>query len=288
MARYPVLIIHGGAGSRKLDPLRKEQIHLSLLSILEAVSPRLFKGGDALEAVTEAVRLLEDDPLYNAGLGSKIQSDGHIRMSASIMDGATRRFGGCVNVESVKNPILLARALMREKDRVLSGEGAARFAKKHKLKFASPFTERQRAEYRRRKAGKSGTVGAVALDCHGHLAAATSTGGRGFEHPFRVSDSPTVAGNFATSRAAVSATGVGEQIVEQGVAASLCALVEAGWPLKKAVRFVLASGRKTGGDFGLIAIDRRGQITAATNTPLLIWAAVTPKETCVLGRKLRT
>lgn len=239
-----------------------------------------------MDVVTFAARLLEDDPLYNAGKGSQIQSDGHIRMSAALMDGYSRRFGGCVNVEGLKNPILLARALMRKKDRVLAGQGAKRFARELGLEFASPFTAHARKRFLARKAGKSGTIGAVALDSKGRLAAATSTGGRGFEYPFRVSDSPTVAGNFANRFAAVSATGTGEEIVENAAAASVCRLVEAGWSLQRAVEHVLRQARAQGGEFGLIAVDRKGRIVARTNTPLLIWGAVEKRALSVFGGRI--
>lgn len=283
MSKHPLLLIHGGAGQRPLTGPHLRQVQASLQVILQTTYSRLMRGGAALDAVTEAVRLLEDDPLYNAGLGSKIQSDGHIRMSASIMDGARRRFGGCVNVEGVRNPVLLARKLMTRSDRVLAGEGARRFAKELGLEFRSPFTKARRADHRRRLSGKSGTVGAVAVDKKGRLAAATSTGGRGFEFPFRVSDSPTVAGNFATGKAAVSATGTGEQIVENGVAATVCALCEAGWTLDRAVQHVLNLGRKFGGDFGLIAVDSHGRFTGITNTKSLIWGSASPQGFSTMG-----
>lgn len=282
----PVLVIHGGAGSKALSPKRQSAILQSLNFILEICQKRLLKGASALDVVTQAAILLEDDELYNAGRGSKIQSDGHIRMSAAIMDGSTRRFGGCVNVEGVKNPVLIARGLMRKKDRVLSGMGAARFARELGLRFASPFTAHTLKEYKARKGGKSGTIGAVALDTKGRLAAATSTGGRGFEYPFRVSDCPTVAGNFANKFAAVSATGTGEEIVENAVAASICRLVEAGWTLKRASEHVLKQAQSRGGEFGLIGVDRRGRIFARTNTPLLVWGSTQGKKLFAMGRPL--
>lgn len=265
---------------------RAEKIRHSLQDILNQCREPLQRGASAVEVVALACTLLENDELYNAGRGSKIQSDGHIRMSASIMDSEARRFGGCVNVEGVKNPVLLARALMTEKDRVLATKGARRFAREAGLKFASPFTERCMRDFQARLEGKTGTVGAVALDTKGRLAAATSTGGRGYEYPFRVSDSPTVAGNFANEAAAVSVTGTGEEIVECAVAARVCALVEAGWSLERAVRHVLNKARAKGGNFGLIAVDRRGLSVARANTKSLIWAAAAGRSLSVLGRKI--
>ncbi len=282
----PVLVIHGGAGSRALSGERRKIYTQSLTKILREVYPLLERGGSSLDAVTEAVVRLENDPLYNAGRGSKIQSDGKIRMSASIMNSQTRRFGGCVNVEGVKNPILLARALMKKRDRVLAGRGAVAFAHELGLLFASPYTPHQREAFRRRQRGKSGTVGAVAVDQKGVLSAATSTGGRGFEYPQRVSDSPTVAGNFANRFAAISATGTGEEIVENATAAAISTLTAAGWSLEKAVTFVLKQARPQGGEFAVIALDRQGRYVAKSNTPSLLWGAVGSKFLTVFGREV--
>lgn len=272
MSKTPVIVIHGGQGSRYRGQ-KLLQIQNSLRIKLERIYPRLRRGMSAVEAAMEAVCLLEDDPLYNAGYGSKIQSDGKIRMSASIMDGQRRRFGGCVNVEGVKNPITLARALMRKADRVLATEGARRFAKDLGLPFASPFTAAQLAAFKSKTKGKKGTVGAVVLDSRGRLAAATSTGGRGYEYPFRVSDSPTVAGNFANDFAAVSATGTGEQIVEQAAASTICAFMEAGLSLDEAVKKTIRRSQKFHADYGIIAVDRAGNFKATVTKGAITWAA---------------
>jgi L-asparaginase len=267
-------VIHGGAGHRVFNLETRAEIDRSLNGILQKVYPRLKGGSSALQAVISAVSQLEDDPLYNAGKGSKIQSDGHIRMSAAVMDGAHRRFAGCMNIEGVKNPIRLAELLLRREDRVLAGRGAQLFAREHGLAMASPFTAAQRLNFKRRRAGKSGTVGAVAIDRRGRLAAATSTGGRGFEYPGRISDSATCAGNFASPICAVSATGVGEQIVEFAAASTVTAYVEAGLSLSDAVRKLFISARRYKAEFGLIALDRRGHVIAKTSTTSLIWASI--------------
>jgi L-asparaginase len=276
MAKAPVLIIHGGAGSRKLRGESLMHFQQSLLAIVEKVYPRLRSGASAVEAVTLAAACLEDDPLYNAGRGSKIQSDGKIRMSAALMDGSRRRFAGCVNVEGLRNPIRLARALLNKRDRVLSGPGAKRFAQDLGLTFRSPFTAERRREFLEQRPGKTGTIGALALDRQGHLAAATSTGGRGQEFPFRVSDSATVAGCFANKNCAVSATGVGEEIVESAAAATICAWVEAGIGLNESVERLLSGARRRKAQFGLIALNERGEYTAATTTKNILWAAAGP------------
>jgi L-asparaginase len=274
--RVPLLVIHGGAGAKAMNEERHRACVESLTRILEQTWPLLARGGSAVTAVVRAVELLENDPLYNAGLGSKIQSDGRIRMSASLMDGRRLRFSGCVNVEGVKNPIRLARLLQAHDDRVLAGAGARQFARDAGLPFASPFTPLARADFKRRRQEKSGTVGAVALDRKRNLAAATSTGGRGFEYPHRVSDTPTAAANFASRAGAVSATGVGEEIVEHAVAARICAFLESGLSLKAATRRVLAQARRNGAQFGWIALDRHGQVQTVTTTRTLIWAQATP------------
>lgn len=234
--------------------------------------PELEKGLSAVDAVVLAAELLENDPLYNAGLGSKIQSDGKIRMSSSLMDGSKGRFAGCVNVEGVKNPIYLAKGLIKKKDRVLSGAGAQKFAREIGLKFGSNYTEERRREFRRKKSGKSGTIGAVALDSLGRIAAATSTGGRGFEYPYRVSDSPTVAGNFANKFGGVSATGTGEEIVEAAVASRLCTFLEAGISLERAVDLIFKGARQAKAEYAMIALNAKGEYFAATSTKGLVWA----------------
>ena len=272
----PLLLVHGGTGAKAMHEEGHRAYVESLKRILEQTYPLLGRGGSAVTAVVRAVELLENDPLYNAGLGSKIQSDGKIRMSASLMDGRRRRFSGCVNVEGVKNPIRLAKFLQTRGDRVLAEAGARQFAREAGLPFASPFTLRARADFKRRRQGKSGTVGAVALDRKHHLAAATSTGGRGFEYPHRVSDTPTVAASFANRLGAVSATGVGEEIVEHAVAARICAFLESGLSLKAATHRVLTQVRQNRAQFGWIALDRHGQVQAVTTTKTLIWAQATP------------
>ncbi len=278
MRHKPILLIHGGAGSLKPRGEKYETRRASLEKILASVYPRLLGGGSALDAVTLAVERLEDDPLYNAGLGSKIQGDGKIRMCASIMDGDRRRFAGCVNVERVKNPVRLARRLLGKPDRVLSPPGAEKFARASKLAFASPYTAERIAEYRAKGRGKTGTVGAVALDGAGRLAAATSTGGRGLEYPGRVSDTPTVAANFANRSCALSATGVGEDIIDFGVAAGLCTLIASGRALDREAHAMLTEAKKARAEFGFIALDGKGRPFAGTATAHLIWAMASERE----------
>lgn len=284
MSKIPTLIIHGGAGSRTLSGVRLLHFQQSLLIIVEKIYPQLLKGMSALEAVTLAACALEDDPLYNAGKGSKIQSDGHIRMSAAVMDGHRRRFAGCVNVEGIRHPSILAKSLLNRRDRVLCGRGALKFAKERGLELRSPFTPLRRQEFQNRKSGRSGTVGALALDRKGHLAAATSTGGRGFEYPHRMSDSATPAGCFANARCAVSATGTGEEILEFSAASTIAAWVEAGMTVADSVEKLIVGARKNRAQFGLIALDETGFSMAATTTNHILWASAGPNGiSCLHG-----
>ncbi len=269
----PILLIHGGAG-RAANPDRAAEIHAAVQRIVAEAWPALRAGG-ALEAVVEAVRRLEDDPRFNAGTGSKLQRDGAARLSASLMDGARERFSGVVNVEGLLNPIALCRGLLEDADRVLMGEGALARARELGLREGDVRTERALAAWRAAAEGQTGTVGAVAVDADGRLAAATSTGGRGFERVGRVSDSCTIAGNYATAAAAVSCTGVGEHIVDGGLAARLVGAVEAGRGLEQAADALIARMNTRGWEAGFIAVDRAGGFVARRTTEAMTWCART-------------
>jgi len=181
------LIIHGGFFS---ESSQSDAVKKSKQDSLKQILTRSFdylKTHSAEETVIYAVEQLENDPLFNAGIGSQIQSDGKIRMSASIMNGESKRFSGVINVENIQNPIRLASELMIEDDRVLGGEGANLYANKLNIPFFSTETEERRKDYEEKvKATRTSTVGCVALDKDGKIAAATSTGGKGFVT--RVSD----------------------------------------------------------------------------------------------------
>ena len=275
--RRPVLLIHGGAG-RQVGPERAVAVAASLQAIAEAVHEGLRAGGTALDAVVEAIRRLEDDPLFNAGTGSKLQVDGAARLSASLADGAGERFSGVINVEGLANPIRLCRHLLDERDRVLAGAGALARARALGLREKDVRTERALAAWREASEGRHGTVGAVALDRHGHLAAASSTGGRGMEQVGRVSDSATVAGNYADRAAAVTCTGVGEDIVDGALAARLVGAVGLGAGLEDATDALVARMRQHGWQAGFIGVDARGLRVVVHTTDALYWWAVTPEE----------
>lgn len=230
-----------------------------------------------MKAVAWAVAALEDDPQFNAGTGAKLQADGAARLSASLMDGTARRFSGVVNVERVRNPILLAVRLQREEDRVLAGEGARAFARRQRVPDFDPITEERWSEWRKRSEGDRlyGTVGAVAVDRNGKMAAATSTGGKGMARPHRVGDTATVAGNYASAKAAVSATGFGEEIVDLALAVRIVTRVDDGASLREAFERTFREARRSGVRAGAIGVDAKGNVEVRTTTPCILHAVRT-------------
>ena len=267
----PSLIIHGGAGRLEGGGVSPDQSEQALAAIYASAWERLLAEG-ARAAVVEAVRLLEDDELFNAGTGSKLQRDGQARLSAALMDGRAGRFAGVINIRAVRNPILVAARLLEEDHRVLAGEEALAWARQQGFAPYDPVTPRRLTEYRQKLESSSGTVGAVAVDAAGYLCAATSTGGTGFEIPGRVSDSATVAGTYAAPEAGVSCTGIGEQIVSLAVAARVVIRVRDGLSLREAVARTVAEGNALGHHFGLIALDRHGQaVVGETVGTRVLW-----------------
>lgn len=251
------IIIHGGI--KELENLEgKEGDYQQALDKIVSDSYRILEKSGARAAVLAAVVALEDFELFNAGTGSRIQADGEIRMSASLMDGKKNIFSGVINIQYVKNPILVAAQLTCEKNSVLAGEPATRYARSHGFQNHDPFTEHRVREHQAGMNGWGGTVGAVALDNDGAIFAATSTGGTGGEIPGRVSDSATVAGNYATSDVGISCTGVGEDIVNLCVAARVSTRKLEGESLKQAIKKTIKEGTELGYFFGLIAIDDNG------------------------------
>ena len=257
-SRTFAIAIHGGAGTIERSRLAPEQdleFRKSLETAIEAGYAILERGGSSLDAVTAAVRILEDDPLFNAGRGAVLTHDGRAELDASIMDGRTLRAGAVTGLRRVRNPIELARRVMEQSPHVmLSGEGAEEYALEHKLELVPNswfITPRRSDELKRRQAGRPmpandlvgmGTVGAVALDAAGNLAAATSTGGMTNKRWGRIGDSPIIgAGTYASNAScAVSATGHGEYFIRHVVAHDICNLVEyRNWSLARAAREVV-------------------------------------------------
>jgi L-asparaginase len=277
----PRLIIHGGAGSA-LEAAGLETIRTSLTAVITETYPLLQRGETAAMAVIRACQLLEDDPHFNAGTGSVLQSDGQIRMSASLMQGESQTFSGVINVSRVRHPVLMAEALQTSPDRVVAETGAMELARELGLAPHNPLTPKrlqewlslQQSEKRDRvlTSVAMGTVGAVALDDQGRLAAATSTGGRGFERLGRVSDSAMPAGTYASREAAVSCTGVGEDIIDESLASRIVIRVTDGLSLSEAMARSFTEARSRQREFGAIALSATGAIAWDTTTSLLLAA----------------
>jgi len=269
------LIIHGGFFSESSTNQETKKAKQDALAHIVTLGYEYLKTHTALETAVYTVALLEDNDLFNAGIGSQIQSDGKIRLSASLMDGKTGKFSGVINVEDVKNPISVAEQLLPYDDRVLSGIGAQDFARKKGFEYFSPVTPQRQVEYEEKlnQQNNKGTVGCVALDNDGNLAAATSTGGKGFEIPCRVSDSATVAGNFANEFAAISCTGVGEDIVSAALAAKIVTRVTDGFSLKDATDKSFGELKAIDGFAGTIGITVDGEIYHCDSHPYMVWAS---------------
>ncbi len=279
------IAIHGGAGpipAGALTHAREKQFRASLQTALDAGYHILERGGGSLDAVTTAVRVLEDDPLFNAGHGAALTRDGAAELDAAVMEGKTQRAGAIASVRHVKNPIDLARRVMEKSRHVLLvGPGAEEFALEEGLTLVpnSYFrTAERRLQLESEQSGvlvsdlipSQGTVGAVALDEDGNLAAATSTGGMTNKRQGRVGDSPIIgAGTYAKNGVcAVSATGHGEYFIRAVAAYHICAAVEyRGLSLEDAAREMLHGIlRRLGGRGGIIAIDGGGHIVMDFST----------------------
>ncbi|WP_396193402.1 isoaspartyl peptidase/L-asparaginase [Flavobacterium sp.] len=268
------IIIHGGFFSESSTNHETKVAKQEALLRIVKDSYAYLQTHSAVETVVYAVSLLEDDALFNAGIGSQIQSDGKIRMSASLMDGTAQKFSGVINIEEVKNPIHVALELMNVDDRVLGGSGATDFARQHGFEKFSTEIPQRRAEYEAKLAATgTGTVGCVALDKNGNLAAATSTGGKGFEIPGRISDSATVAGNYVNEFCGVSLTGVGEDIVSNATAAKIVTRVTDGFSLDKAFEKTFTELKPYDGFAGAIAIDKDGNMFHQDSHPSMVFAS---------------
>jgi beta-aspartyl-peptidase (threonine type) len=284
------IAIHGGAGTiarHLLNEEKQQQYEKGLQAALDAGFALLEKGGSALDAVTAAVVSLEDCPLFNAGRGSVFNHEGHHEMDASVMRGDNREAGAVAGVRNVKNPILLARAVMEHSEHVLlSGAGAEAFAKERELSFEpdsyfhDPFRYAQyqealaegRIQLDHTASGdrKFSTVGAVALDSQGHICAATSTGGMTNKKYGRIGDTPVIgAGTYANDlTCAVSCTGHGELFLRQVVAHQVhCLMAYKGLSLQDACNQVVMQDLVAiGGEGGLIAVDATGNIAMPFNS----------------------
>ena len=280
------VLVHGGAGRMLRGALSADQdegARAGLTKALEAGSMLLANGGSAMDAVAAAVMNLEDDVHFNAGRGAVFTYEGINELDASIMEGATRRAGAVAAVRHTRNPVLLARAVMEHSPHVmLSRDGADAFSREQGLEqvepnyFATPERWRQLEELKANKRDyydidmKYGTVGAVAVDQDGNVAAATSTGGLTGKRWGRIGDSPIIgAGNYADNRAcAVSATGAGEFFIRLGVAHEICARMRMlGEDAKLAADHVITELGQLGGTGGVIVTAPDGTSTFSFNTP---------------------
>lgn len=312
------IIVHGGAGT--ITPDRFEVAREGCRAAVVAGWRMLQEGASALDVVEAVVRLLEDNPNFNAGTGSCLTSDGHIEMDAGIMEGYTLRVGAVAGVDRVKNPITLARRVLESPHVLLIGRGAHEFAREQGIAFCRQedlLTERQRTIWQRLHAERSaeepliyrvhldnlstlpsapatetaddvdteedkhGTVGAVAVDSAGMLAAATSTGGFAYKHPGRVGDTPLVGcGFYADENAAISCTGYGEDFIRLLLAKRVADDVARGMNALDAAKEAIAYlGAKASGTGGLISVDRHGKVGFAWNSENMAYAYMTQEMT---------
>jgi L-asparaginase len=289
----PKLIIHGGAGGHLQSESGEIVVREALHSVVEKVYSLLQNEASAVDAVIRGCQLLEDEQIFNAGTGSVLQSDGQIRMSAALMDGSKQRFSGVINVSRVKHPIELAQFLQNEDDRVLSDYGAAELLRELNIPIYDPLVDIRLKEwmqerydhFNKQMAGvvaeheltipheaRRGTIGVVALDSQGKIAAGTSTGGKGLERIGRVSDSAMPAGNYADAAAGVSCTGIGEDIMEECLAAKIVIRVTDGLSLTDAMKKSMTECRDRQRDLGAIAIAQDGTISWGKTSEVLLAA----------------
>lgn len=269
-----MILVHGGAG--QVSPDRHDRLRAGVRQAAAIGRNLLDRGSTALDAVVAAVRVLEDDPEFNAGLGSALTREGTVEVDAAVMDGKTRRAGAVAAVPNVATPIILARAILERGEHVmLAGPAALGFAQEIGLAPAAPgalVTPRALQRYREMQArggapapadGKQhahddgGTVGAVARDRQGGLAVATSTGGTVYKRPGRIGDSPVLgAGTWADDKVAISATGDGEAILRMALAKDIAMRVHDGASIRSAAKSALQALQKlTGGHAGVIIVD---------------------------------
>jgi beta-aspartyl-peptidase (threonine type) len=280
------LMVHGGAGSERIahdDPEHEAAARAGLKEALESGSTILSRGGSAVDAVESAARMLEENPCFNAGRGSVLTEQGEVELDAAIMEGRERRAGAVAGIKTTRAPISLARRLMDSGPHVfLAGGAADRFAERAGLEqvsndfFIVPARRRQLEEARAAGSAadpiKYGTIGAVAVDVHGDVAAATSTGGITAKRWGRVGDSPLIgAGTYADNRAAaISATGSGEYFIRAVAAHEVAARMRLGREsLQQAIDAVLADIASLGGKGGLIAVAANGDAAWGFTTPAM-------------------
>ncbi|MFX0097634.1 MAG: isoaspartyl peptidase/L-asparaginase family protein [Candidatus Hodarchaeota archaeon] len=300
--KYSV-VVHGGAGT--VTPERFKEAKKGIMSALQTASSLLAEGRSAIAAVEESVKIMEDNPNFNAGKGSTLTIDGQVQMGACIMDGKTLDVGAVALVSNVRYPISLARLVMRATDHILiTSDFAEHLAKKFNMEISDPLTNKSterwkqlRKRFMKEELGylkrnskllkqfpdlvQLGTVGAVAMDNDNNVAAATSTGGITLKLPNRIGDTPQVGcGTYADNiSGAVSATGIGEAIARVCLAKTVCCLIENGKSAQKAANkaIEILSLRIGTGTGGCIVVDKDGNTGISHNTKNLVWARMTHK-----------
>jgi beta-aspartyl-peptidase (threonine type) len=287
------LMVHGGAGD--IHPERHERALAGCRDAVLAGWDILSNGGSALDAAMQAVVALEDNPHFNAGTGSTLNRNGEAELDAGMMDGTTLDVGAIASVNQIKNPIVLARLVLKSPHVLLMGQGAELFAQEEGMELCrqeelvtAAQLERWRQGYQpgdgvgvsasEEGAQEHGTVGAVAIDSEGHIAAATSTGGMANKHPGRIGDTPLVGcGYYAEDGlGGVSSTGHGEYFVRLLLARRVCEFLAHGMSAQAAAEAAIRLlGERLGGSGGLIVLDRQGQVGLAHNTPQMSYGYLT-------------
>ncbi len=277
-AEPPLIFLHGGAGP--MDP-SAAGIKKAVEGLQRAVAQSLGAGHQDLAQVVACLQELEDDAQFNAGFGSALQADGVPRLTAAVMDGIRQQFSGVISITEVRHPSLLALALQDASSRVLTGPGHDWLARHLELPVENLVTAKRLESWMGRKkqaieskTDSCDTVGVIISDRAGQLRVGTSTGGRGFEEPGRISDSGTVAGTYASSWAAVAATGIGEEIVDDAVAVRIETRVRDGMSLEAACRKTLDEALARSRSYGWIALDAKGHWCAAHTTPSMSFLLV--------------
>jgi L-asparaginase len=266
------LIIHGGL----LETNDQNEINAIKRSLTEIVQKgyEYLRTHSAVETVVYTITLLEDDELYDAGIGSQLQQDGIIRMNAALSDGSKPETTAVINIESVRNPIQVAEKLIAYKDKALSANKAREFAMQQGFAEYSVEIPKRRKEYEEEtKAGGKGTVGCVVIDANGNIAAGTSTGGKGKQLAGRVADSGTIAGNYANKYCGVSCTGTGEDIVNNALAAKIVVRVTDGFTLEQAFEKSFQELKEVDGDAGAIGLDKYGNFYQQNSKAKVCYAA---------------
>ena len=293
----PKVIVHGGAGGHIKSEKGEAKVREALHKVVAEVYELLDNGASAVDAVVLGCQLLENQPTFNAGTGSVLQSDGQIRMSAALMDGEKQRFSGIINVSRIRHPIELAQFLQGEEDRVISDYGSNELLRELNVPVYDPLIEIRLQEWIQERdenfdketAGvvaeealihepRKGTIGVVVLDGNGKVAAGTSTGGKGLERIGRVSDSAMPAGNYADASAGVSCTGIGEDIMEECLAAKVVIRVTDGMSLPEAMQKSMTESHQRNRDLGAIAISANGTICWGKTSEVILAAYHNGKE----------